>query len=317
MPIPRHSVALSSVQLAGGGRVRRRDRAPRARGRRDAAGRDPGRPGSRAGQRRCDRRFLPELGPPRQRRGPGRAPGRGPARGGLFVGRPDLAEQGPGPVAGAAAVPVRQPGGLDVLGQDPQLHVEVPAAPAGGRAGRAGADGERGPDRGDDQRRRQRLSDGPGRARPPSVVARAAGLAFHRRAPGPPGHARGPGAGAVRAGARRAGQHNMALRSRAAAVPGNRQAQGKAPPDHGSRAQGRPGRQRILGRREQRQAGHLAASRRGRGIPGDRARCHHQGAHHRITACHRPRVDRDRPGRCHGRPRGRLRLPGRLRRRDR
>ena len=86
--------------------------------------------------------------------------------------------------------------------------------------------------------------------------------------------------------------------------------------NHGSRAQGRPGRQRILGRRGQRQAGHLAASRRGRGIPGDRARCHHQSAY-RITACHRPRVDRDRPGRSHGRPRGRLRLPGRFRRRDR
>ncbi len=53
----------------------------------------------------------------RPTRGPGRAPGRGPARGGLFVGRPDLAEQGPGAVAGAAAVPVRQPGGLDVLGR--------------------------------------------------------------------------------------------------------------------------------------------------------------------------------------------------------
>ena len=37
----------------------------------------------------------------------------------------------------------------------------------------------------------------------------------------------------------------------------------------------------------------------------------------RIIACHRPRVDRDRPGRRHGRPRGRLRLPGRFRRSDR
>ena len=185
----------------GGGRVRRRYRTSRARGGWDAAGRDPRRPGSRAGQRRCDRRFLPELGPPRRRRGPGRAPGRGPARGGLFVGRPDLTEQGPGAVAGAAAVPVRQPGGLDVLGQDPRVDLAVPAAPAGRRAGRAGADGERGPDRGDDQRRRQRLPDGTGRARPPSVVARPAGLAFRRRSSGPPGRARGPGAGAVRAGA--------------------------------------------------------------------------------------------------------------------
>ena len=44
------------------------------------------------------------------------------------------------------------------------------------------------------------------------------------------------------------------------------------------------------------------------GIPGDRARGHHQSAD-RIAARHRLGVDRDRPGRGHGRPRGRLRLP--------
>ena len=76
----------------------------------------------------------------------------------------------------------------------------------------------------------------------------------------------------------------------------NRRAQGKAPPGHCGRAQERPGRRRILGRRGQRQTCQLAASRRGRGIPGDRARRHHQSAH-RITACHRLGVDRDRPGR--------------------
>ena len=232
------------------------------------------------------------------------------------MGRPDLTEQGPGPVAGAAAVPVRQPGGLDVLGQDPQLQLAVPAAPAGGRAGRAGPDGERGPDRGDDQRGRLRLPDGAGRARPSPMVARAAGLAFHRRVSGPPGHARSPGAGAVRAGAPLAGQQDMALRSRAAALQDNRRAQEKAPPGHCGRAQERPGRRRILGRRGQRQTCQLAASRRGCGIPGDRARCHHQSAH-RFTACHRLGVDRDRPGRSHGRPGGRLRLPRRPRRVDR
>ena len=83
-----------------------------------------------------------------------------------LVGRPDLTEQDPGAVAGAAAVPVRQPGGLDVLGRHPHFGLAVPAAPAGRRAVCAGADGERGPDRRDDQRGRQRLPDVAGRAWP-------------------------------------------------------------------------------------------------------------------------------------------------------
>ena len=187
------------------------DRAPGARGGRVAAGRDPRRPGARAGDGRRHRGFLPDLGPHGHPAGPGRAPGRGPARGGVFVGRPDLAEQDPGAVAGAAAVPVRQPGGLDVLGQHPRFGLAVPAAPAGRRAVRAGADGERGPDRRDDQRGRQRLPDVTGRPGRPSVVAGPAELAFRRRAPGPPGHDRGAGGGAVRAGTGLAGQPVMAL----------------------------------------------------------------------------------------------------------
>src|SRR5580693_935878 len=128
-------------------RIRRRDRTPGARGGRVAARRDPRRPGARTGDGRRYRGFLPDLGPHGNPAGPGRAPGREPARGGLFVGRPDLAKQGQGAVAGAAAVPVRQPGGLDVLGQHPRFGLAVPAAPAGRRAVRPGADGERGPDR--------------------------------------------------------------------------------------------------------------------------------------------------------------------------
>ena len=179
------------------------DRAPGARGGRVAAGRDPRRPGARAGDGRRHRGFLPDLGP---RGHPG-----GPARGGVFVGRPDLAEQDPGAVAGAAAVPVRQPGGLDVLGQHPRFGVAVPAAPAGRRAVRPGADGERGPDRRDDQRGRQRLPDVTGRPGRPSVVASPAELGLRQESPGPPGHGRGAGGGAVRAGTGLAGQPVMAL----------------------------------------------------------------------------------------------------------
>ncbi len=65
--------------------------------------------------------------------------------------------------------------------------------------------------RGGDQRGRDRLPDGTGGDRPAPVVARAAGLAVHRRVPGPPGDGRGAGPGAVRAGAGLAGQPDLAL----------------------------------------------------------------------------------------------------------
>ena len=72
---------------------------------------------------------------------------------------------------------------------------------------------------------------------------------FVAGSPGPPGHGRGAGGGAVRAGTGPAGQAVMALRGGAAAVPGAGRPEGHGQEGRGGHARQGTGRPGILGRR--------------------------------------------------------------------